>query len=121
MYMSWDSQLPMLVAGYLQWQFGEVFPAREEAESSYFEVTAVGITGHTEYCHIIQHPGEHTSIMLVRVGLLGCSPIDPLVAITLDCLELYHQIHCRQSSFSVQAMTKVLCALYNLTACYCQL
>ena len=48
------------------------------------------------------------------MGLLGCSPTDPSVAITLDCLELYHQLRRRQSSFSIQAMCKVLCALHNV-------
>ncbi|KAF8575084.1 hypothetical protein K439DRAFT_1370801, partial [Ramaria rubella] len=64
---------------------------------------------------IFQHPGEHANVTLIQVGLLGCSPIDPYVEITLDCLELYHQICCWQSSFSLQAMAKVLCRLHNAT------
>ncbi|KAH7917838.1 hypothetical protein BV22DRAFT_970049, partial [Leucogyrophana mollusca] len=52
---------------------------------------------------------------LVCAGFLGCSPVSPSVAISLDCLELYHQIRRRQASFSIQAITKVLCALHNVT------
>ncbi|KAH7903111.1 hypothetical protein BJ138DRAFT_1197236, partial [Hygrophoropsis aurantiaca] len=52
---------------------------------------------------------------LIRVGFLGASPIQPTLAIHLNCLELYHQIRRRQSSFSVQAMVKVLCAMHNIT------
>ncbi|KAG1880935.1 hypothetical protein F4604DRAFT_1879866 [Suillus subluteus] len=36
-----------------------------------------------------------------------------MVAICLECLELYHQIRRRQSSFSIQSITRVLCALHN--------
>ncbi|KAG2124388.1 hypothetical protein DEU56DRAFT_873320 [Suillus clintonianus] len=52
---------------------------------------------------------------LLQVGLLGCSPTTPTVVITLQCLELYHQLRRRQSSFSIQAFMKVLCALHNVT------
>ncbi|KAG1889496.1 hypothetical protein F4604DRAFT_1569290, partial [Suillus subluteus] len=44
-------------------------------------------------------------------GLLRCSPTMPTVAI----IELYHQLRRRQPSFSIQAFTKVLCALHNVT------
>ncbi|KAI5982150.1 hypothetical protein EDD15DRAFT_2122914, partial [Pisolithus albus] len=50
------------------------------------------------------------------VGLLGCSPSQPCIAIKLECLELYHQIQHHQSSFSLQAMMKVLCALQNVSS-----
>ncbi|KAG1791474.1 hypothetical protein EV424DRAFT_1475992 [Suillus variegatus] len=46
-------------------------------------------------------------------GLLGCSPLQPTIAVSLHCLELYHQIRRRKPSFSIQAMVKVLCALHN--------
>ncbi|KAG1883462.1 hypothetical protein F4604DRAFT_1879073 [Suillus subluteus] len=62
-----------------------------------------------------QRPDEPANTVLLCSGLLGCSPIQPTVAICLECLEVYHQIHRRQSSFSIQAITKVLCALHNVT------
>ncbi|KAG2039806.1 hypothetical protein BDR03DRAFT_1036442 [Suillus americanus] len=37
------------------------------------------------------------------------------VAIHLECLELYHQICRHQSSFSIQSITRFLCALHNVT------
>ncbi|KAF8592325.1 hypothetical protein K439DRAFT_1610152 [Ramaria rubella] len=69
---------------------------------TFFEVTVVDIK--VEFQRIVQHLDEHANVALIWVGLLGCSP-----------LELYHQIRCRQSSFSLQAMAKVLCALHNVT------
>ncbi|KAG1764991.1 hypothetical protein EDD22DRAFT_978874 [Suillus occidentalis] len=46
---------------------------------------------------------EVANAALVRVGLLGCSPTAPSVAITLQCLEF------------IQAFAKVLCALHDVT------
>ncbi|KAI6039619.1 hypothetical protein EDC04DRAFT_2568234, partial [Pisolithus marmoratus] len=58
---------------------------------------------------------ESMNVTLLHVGLLGCLPSQPCIAIRLECLKLYHQIQCHQSSFSLQAMMKVLCALQNIT------
>ncbi|KAG2121555.1 hypothetical protein BD769DRAFT_1629407 [Suillus cothurnatus] len=56
---------------------------------------------------------ELANISLLKLGFLGCSPLQPTVAVSLHCLELYHQIRRRNPSFSIQAMVKVLCALHN--------
>ncbi|KAG1755390.1 hypothetical protein EDB19DRAFT_1625560, partial [Suillus lakei] len=64
---------------------------------------------------IQQQDNEIANAVLLRHGFLGCSPIQPTVAIQLECLELYHQIRRRQSSFGIQTFTKVLCALHNVT------
>ncbi|KAF8510085.1 hypothetical protein JB92DRAFT_2728674, partial [Gautieria morchelliformis] len=64
---------------------------------------------------IAQGPDELANVSLLRAGLLGSTPNDPSVAITLDALEFYHQIRRRQSGFSVQAMCKMLCAVHNVT------
>ncbi|KAG0695487.1 hypothetical protein DFH29DRAFT_880019 [Suillus ampliporus] len=54
---------------------------------------------------------EGHSFGVAAVGIM----VQPTVAIHLHCLELYHQIRRRQSSFSVQSITKVLCTLHNVT------
>ncbi|KAG2108835.1 hypothetical protein BD769DRAFT_1630507 [Suillus cothurnatus] len=56
---------------------------------------------------------ELANVSLLKLGFLGCSPLQPTVAVSLHCLELYHQICRRKPSFSIQAMVKVLCALHN--------
>ncbi|KAG1766881.1 hypothetical protein EV702DRAFT_980585 [Suillus placidus] len=63
---------------------------------------------------IQQQDNEVANAALLRCGFLGSSPVQPTVAIKLECLELYHQIRRRQSSFSIQTITKVLCALHNV-------
>ncbi|KAG1721638.1 hypothetical protein EDB19DRAFT_1646337, partial [Suillus lakei] len=63
---------------------------------------------------IQQHVDEPANSSLLHIGLLGCSPLQPTIAIRLQCLELYHQIQRFQSLFSIQAFTKVLCTLHNV-------
>ncbi|KAG1742350.1 uncharacterized protein EDB91DRAFT_1006085, partial [Suillus paluster] len=64
---------------------------------------------------IHQQLDEPGNAALLHHGLLGCSPIQPTVAICLKCLELYHQIHQHQSSLSIQSITRVLCMLHNVS------
>src|SRR5882724_6052746 len=51
---------------------------------------------------------------LMSHGLLGMGPVQPVLAISLITLELYHQccLHCPQ--FSVQQWVKILCDLANV-------
>lgn len=67
-----------------------------------------------EHC-VDQAPDELANVSLLKSGYLGCSPLQPTLAISLSCLELYHQIRRRKPSFSVQGMVKVLCALHNVS------
>ncbi|KAF8447614.1 hypothetical protein L210DRAFT_3609890 [Boletus edulis BED1] len=64
---------------------------------------------------ITQTSSESANVSLIRAGALGCSPTQPTVAVTLECLELYHQLRRRRSSISIQAIAKTLCALHNMT------
>ncbi|KAG1745399.1 uncharacterized protein EDB91DRAFT_1049934, partial [Suillus paluster] len=104
---AWTSQMPALVAGYLHWKHCEAIPIPNvEAGMFKFDVSTVDIL-------VPQAADELANVSLINVGLLGCSPIQPNIAVSLQCLELYHQIRRRKPSFSVQAMVKVLCALHN--------
>ncbi|KIK90738.1 hypothetical protein PAXRUDRAFT_151271 [Paxillus rubicundulus Ve08.2h10] len=44
-------------------------------------------------------------------GLIGCSPISPMMAISIWCLEFYHQLCCCQSSFGIQEFAKCMYSL----------
>ncbi len=71
---------------------------------------------HEPYLKIRQNDDELANVALIRHGLLGCSPTQPQLAVSLECLEFYHQIRRRQSSFSIQAIVKVLCAVHNVSS-----
>ncbi|KAG1760151.1 hypothetical protein EDD22DRAFT_848692 [Suillus occidentalis] len=103
-----------LVKAYMQWTC-KMTEASGDHEGHAFSVAAVGIMDFTTNIDILQRPGEPANVALLRYGLLSCSPVQPTVAIHLHCLELYHQIRRRQSSFSIQSITKVLCTLHNVT------
>lgn len=52
---------------------------------------------------------------LIRRGLLGCSPVDPSVAFSLNTLELYHRLRRRHGQLSIQTMARVLCDLQDVS------
>ncbi|KAF8515748.1 hypothetical protein JB92DRAFT_3114698 [Gautieria morchelliformis] len=79
----------------------------DKVASHIFQVTIVDLKEYDILHDIPQDPNELANVTLLHAGLLGSSPNDPSVAITLDCLEFYHQVRRRQPGFSVQAMCKV--------------
>ncbi|KAI6015494.1 hypothetical protein BKA83DRAFT_4498752 [Pisolithus microcarpus] len=111
-HQAWQAQLPTLVHRYLAWKHNG---PKELAGDHIFHVDVIGVFQYERHVNVIQKADESANAALLRVGLLGCSPSQPRIAIRLECLELYHQIRRRQSSFSLQAMMKVLCALQNIT------
>lgn len=70
---------------------------------------------------IDQQNNELANVSLLRVGMLGCSPVDPSVAISLDSLELYHRLRRRHGQLGVQAMARVLCDLHDVSFCIVQI
>jgi hypothetical protein len=127
MFSAWEVQMPALMDAYLEFK-------HPSTPSTYpvvhrFSVIVVDILGEAllhlftftmlmilERQHVLinQLPDELANCSLLHAGLLGTSPATPSVALTINCLELYHQIRRRQSSFSIQAMVKVLCTLHNV-------
>ena len=73
-------------------------------------------TGQISKCCIPQAGDELANVSLIKAGYLGSAPMHPTVAITLECLELYCQIQCRQATFSLQSICKVLCAIHNVSS-----
>ena len=64
---------------------------------------------------VLQQHNELANVSLIHNGLLGCTPMLPELAVAFQCLELYHQLRRRQSSFGIQAYTKVLCVLHGVS------
>ncbi|KAI0751728.1 hypothetical protein C8Q80DRAFT_1098477 [Daedaleopsis nitida] len=126
---AWQSQMHLLTDAYLQWKHGKNVDVDPPVGPVYrFKVTAIHTHGEVLFstrfccslisscCRLVPQPSDvEANVALIRCGLLGCTPVQPTVAIALDCLELYHQLRRRQSSFSVQAMVKVLCAMNDVT------
>ncbi|KAG0701438.1 hypothetical protein DFH29DRAFT_982689 [Suillus ampliporus] len=56
--------------------------------------------------------------VLVRQGLIPCSPITPSVTITIDMIEFYRVAHLRNPHFSIQAFVKTLCDLHGFSIAF---
>ncbi|KAG1884153.1 hypothetical protein F4604DRAFT_1677288 [Suillus subluteus] len=62
----------------------EVHADQQHTPASMFHVSTVDIT-----CKAHK---ELANVSLLKLGFLSCSPLQPTVAVSLHCLELYHQI-----------------------------
>ncbi|KAI6000026.1 hypothetical protein EDD15DRAFT_2362606 [Pisolithus albus] len=92
-HQAWQAQLPTLVDRYLAWKHNG---SGELAGDHVFHVDVIGVFQYERHVNVIQKADESANEALLRVGLLGCSPSQPRIAISL------------------QAMVKVLCALQNI-------
>ncbi|KAG1765462.1 hypothetical protein EV702DRAFT_1182484 [Suillus placidus] len=64
-------------------------------------------------------PDEHDCPPSLTLNYyLGCSPLYPLVAISLHTLVVYHQSHQTCPQFSIQAQCKMLCHLHDFSTAY---
>ncbi|OCH91902.1 hypothetical protein OBBRIDRAFT_727825, partial [Obba rivulosa] len=61
-----------------------------------------------------QRPDEFANVALLRLGLLGCSPVVPSTAISLETLELYHRLQRRHAQLGIQPMVRALCDVHNV-------
>lgn len=130
---SWENQMEALVNQYLEWKArGSGQDKEMDMDMHGFEVTSINTSGKFSSCCFVQlayfdtdrvrrflvsqRPNELANVALLRVGLLGCSPTDPAVAISLDTLELYHRLRRRCGQLSVQSMARTLCDLHNVSA-----
>ncbi|KAL1740505.1 hypothetical protein HDZ31DRAFT_47379, partial [Schizophyllum fasciatum] len=112
---AWKTDLAELVQAFLQQK--HAMPPAETVDMSRFQwtVIALGLRELDWERTILQRQGENANSALLRVGLLGASPVSPTIAFTIELLELYHQLRRHQPSFSIQAMVKTMCTLHNLT------
>jgi hypothetical protein len=131
--VAWKEQMPTLITTYLHWKHKLAMPDDHAVGAHIFNVKSFGIqseykyisnllldvlTTHLVFCPsaaIPQRNEEGANTSLIHVGLLGSSPQQPTTAFLLEFLKWYTQIHQRQSSFSVQAITKVLCSIHNVS------
>ncbi|RDB19588.1 hypothetical protein Hypma_013286 [Hypsizygus marmoreus] len=60
-------------------------------------------------------PGDlYPNETLLRHGYLGCSPLQPMLAISVRALSTYRQTHRTSPRFSIEAQCKTLCHLHNV-------
>lgn len=57
---------------------------------------------------------DHLNQILANEGYIGCSPLQPTVAISFSVLEAYRQQHRVCPRFSIQAQVKALCHIQEV-------
>lgn len=67
-----------------------------------------------EELDVRQKVGEPANVSLLRIGFLGCAPLHPEKALSLDTLELYHRLRRRHGQLSIQTMARTLCDLHDV-------
>ncbi|KAI0323448.1 hypothetical protein GY45DRAFT_1349791 [Cubamyces sp. BRFM 1775] len=72
-----------------------------------FEVTAIRT-------YVSQSNEELANVALLRHGLLGCSPLYPEVAFSLDVLEFYHRLRRRHPRLGIQPFVRALCDVQDV-------
>ncbi|KAG2113282.1 hypothetical protein BD769DRAFT_1364185, partial [Suillus cothurnatus] len=122
MYAHWDMQIPQLARAYLQWKHNNEYHDMNLSmeEGHIFHVTTVRTFEREACVSIHQCPEEPANVALLRLGLLGCSPVEPSVAIEVHMLELYHRLWHRHAQLSIQAFTRALCDIHkvNYRTCF---
>jgi len=73
-----------------------------------------GIVGAEKTSITVEPTDLYLTSVLVRHGLIPCSPITPKVAITVHTLDLYHTARQRCPHLSIQAFVKSLCDIHGV-------
>jgi hypothetical protein len=118
MHTAWHSQMPDLTKAFLRWKHNQGLaflrpdPIEENNECKTmvaFQIATVSITSRSfffsnlgvfscilvDYVHVRsvnQCDDELANVSLIKAGYLGGSPVQPMLAMSLECLKLYHQI-----------------------------
>ena len=80
-----------------------------------FTITTLATHKRINGVEIYQRKDEFPNVSLIRAGYLGCTPVDPPLAFSLDTLELYYRLKRRHPRLSIQAMVCALADLHNVS------
>ncbi|EIW76532.1 hypothetical protein CONPUDRAFT_64281 [Coniophora puteana RWD-64-598 SS2] len=115
----WDVQYEELADAYLEWQatpLSPTYPSPLDGATSTSPTPsppAASAEAIPEGTASEPQP-EASANPLVRHGLVGCSPSQPTVAISLRTLETYRQTHRVCPRMSIQAQAKMLCHMHGV-------
>ncbi|EJD33722.1 hypothetical protein AURDEDRAFT_177197 [Auricularia subglabra TFB-10046 SS5] len=122
---AWDKAMPDLVDAYLAWKHRAAL-ARDTSASAaasaaaqptsatgdWFTVAAICDTSFERHLRVEQANNETASISLMRTGMMACTPIMPVVAISVGLLELYYRVRRRAPRLGIQPFVRALCDIH---------
>jgi hypothetical protein len=103
------------VGNTLTWQIMTVdfFSKYQISQASSLDSFSTTACGMKSFQHLESTKFANES--LIRLGYIGASPDKPSVAISLQTLEAYRQLHRACPRLSVQAQVKALCHLHGVS------
>ena len=109
----WQELMPTVLQAYLQWKYGSA-TAQAATDpgppSEYdFEVDCINYLSDESTVLVRRTSTQGAVEALVLNGYLAATPDKPSIAISLDTLQLFHDIRRFKASYSVEAFTKMLC------------
>ncbi|KAG8725372.1 hypothetical protein FRC09_001176 [Ceratobasidium sp. 395] len=118
---NWKVQIPRLASVLLRWEHQAFDEAQSEAVSNEegdlpFMATVVVIDVFDRSSRTFtSRSGEvYPNETLIRGGCLASSPLVPVTAFSLDCLQLYRALRSRCSSYSIETFVKTLADLHHV-------
>ncbi|KAH7923679.1 hypothetical protein BV22DRAFT_1105986 [Leucogyrophana mollusca] len=125
---AFNRQMPSCTDGYMQWsvergeEFRGFFEERRrrdglpgpDVNSGSISIKVVDLFSAEKVSLIILPTDDFITSALVRQGVVPCSPISPVVGITIDALEFYRVARQRNPHYSIQSFVKTICDLHSV-------
>ncbi len=111
----WQVLMPSMQQAYLQWKYGDPSepPPESEPLSEYdLQVEPIDYFSPRDTAIVRRSSTQNPAEALVLNGYLGAVPDHPSIVVSLDTLQLFHDIRRFKPSFSVEAFTKMVCYKY---------
>ncbi|KIK17769.1 hypothetical protein PISMIDRAFT_14853 [Pisolithus microcarpus 441] len=121
---AFNQQLPALTQAYLDWSYTwakerskEYFPKPKDGGSSatLWMLRIIDVYCMEEVTLGMWATDHFITSALICQGVIPCSPIHPMAAVTFGALELFCIAQLHSPHFSVQAFVKTLCNLQGVT------
>ena len=101
--------MPRIMEAYLHWKYGAT-PLDAPSSPGYdFDLDRIDYFSDETSLHVPRTSEQGPAEALVRYGYLSPTPDQPTIAVSLETLELFHNIRRFKPSFSVEAFTKMVC------------
>ncbi|CAL1709575.1 unnamed protein product [Somion occarium] len=110
----WAEQMLSLVDAFLDWQMSRSTEVHDTAQFDDWEVTTVDFFSRSRRRFNSGPSVDRANVVLIRNGYIGSAPRSPTVAIGLQVLEAYHEMHAACPRFSIQAQVRALCRLHKV-------
>jgi len=105
-----------MVSAYHKWKYLAPDSMDTSDDGAYdFTIEVLDIFTLAKSALIKRTADQTTAEALCLNGYIGSTPEHPTLALSLRTLDLFHRIRLRKASFSIEAFTKVLCDLYNVS------